>query len=438
MPKTKQEIVKKHTSSIHTASKLSLTQRKLMNALLLQAYDYLPVQKTHKVDIKTLCAMIGYDSKNTRPLKDALVALAHTAVEWDILTPENKNRWKVSSLLASAEIEDGICEYSYSPVLAKELYQPERFALINMAVQRKFNSSYSLALYENCLRYKAIKTTGFWDIDDFRRLLGVDGIKTYSTFGRLNDLLIKPAVKEINKYSDITIKPYVDKKGRSVCAIRFSVKENAQMPLLGVSDDDEVTQSRAYNELIKRGMSKVFSKDAVLRYGEDYIFEQLGIADDFASRTKIKGSKQGIIRKAISEGFTKPESLAKEERRKTAEQDKIKADRITRKLDELKAKRRKIEKDFRVMFVEMIQSVFEVSSNDEQSEIINDYLTKYPSTSVTGPDFQTHRWASLLNWSSIQEYWRDVRSLPCPSFEEFSLQRGIKELDAEIKKLTSL
>ena len=86
----------------------------------------------------------------------------------------------------------------------------------------------------------------------------------------------------------------------------------------------------------------------------------------------------------------------------------------------------------------MIQSVFEVSSNDEQSEIINDYLTKYPSTSVTGPDFQTHRWASLLNWSSIQEYWRDVRSLPCPSFEEFSLQRGIKELDAEIKKLTSL
>lgn len=438
MPKPKQEIVKKHTSSIHTASKLSLTQRKLMNALLLQAYDFLPVQKTHKVDIKTLCAIIGYDSKNTRPLKDALVALTHTAVEWDILTPENKNSWKVSSLLASAEIEDGVCEYSYSPVLAKELYQPERFALINMAVQRKFNSSYSLALYENCLRYKGIKTTGFWDIGDFRRLLGVDGIKTYSTFGRLNDLLIKPAVKEINKYSDITIKPFVDKKGRTVCAIRFSVKENAQMPLLGVSDDDEITKSGAYNELIKRGMSKVFSKDAVLRNGEDYIFEQLGIADEFSSRANIKGSKQGIIRKAITEGFTKPEALVKADRRKESEKDKMKADRLIRKIDDLKSKRRKIEKDFRAMFVEMIESVFEVSSNGDQKEILEDFLTNHPSTSVTGPDFQTHRWASLLNWPSIQEYWRDTRLLPCPSFEEFSLQRGIREIDSELSELTSL
>ena len=81
---------------------------------------------------------------------------------------------------------------------------------------------------------------------------------------------------------------------------------------------------------------------------------------------------------------------------------------------------------------------FTQNSPQTFEEIINDYLSKYPSTSVTGPDFQTHRWSSLLNWSSIQEYWRDVRSLPCPSFEEFSLQRGVKELDAEIDKLTSL
>ena len=432
------ETIPKHNSSIHISAKLSLLSRKLMNALLYQAYDYLPVQEAHSIDIKTLGALIGFDSKNIAHLKEAITELTQTTIEWDIITPEGqKPKWKISTLLASAEVDGGVCTYEYSGMLRRELYNPDKWTRINLAIQREFSSVYALILYENCVRFRGVKTTGLWDIDDFRRLLGVDEMPSYSAFRVLNDKIIKPAVREVNRHSDIIIKPYFTKNGRRVASIRFTVQDNKQMPLFKVEEEDQISESRAYQELLKRGMSKVFSRQAVLDFGEEYIFEQLGIADSYAAKSELKGTKQGLIRKAISEGYSKPEVLVRDERRKEAEKNKAKAERITRQLDELNDKRRKIERDYRAMFVEMVQSVFDVSSNDEQKEIMQDFGERFPLSSVTAHDFQRNRWASLMNWPSIREYWSDVRALPCPSFDEFAAQRGIKELDAKIAKLES-
>ena len=431
------ETVPKHNSTIHISSELSFLSRKLMNALLFQAYDYLPVQETYEVDIKTLGALIGFDSKNTAHLKEAITELTQSTVEWDILSPENKKHWKISTLLASAEIKDGVCRYEYSSLLRRELYNPDTWTRINLAIQRDFSSAYALILYENCVRFKDIKTTGLWDIDDFRRLLGVDDVPSYQEFKVLNARIIKPAVQEVNRHSDIIIKPYFTKNGRRIASVRFTIQENKQVPLFKVVEEDHITESKAYKELITRGMSKVFSRQAVLDFGEEHIFEQLGIADGYAAKNELQGSKQGLIRKAISDGYSKPEKLVRVERRKEDEKNKAHADRITHQIDVLQNKRRKIEKDYRIMFVEMVQSVFDVSSSDEQKEILHDFGERFPLSSVTAHDFQQARWASLLNWAAIREYWAEVRALPCPSFDEFSTQRGIKELDAKIANLES-
>lgn len=433
------ETIPKHNSSIHVSTKLSLLSRKLMNALLYQAYDYLPVQETHSIDIKTLGALIGFDSKNTAHLKAAITELTQTTIEWDIIAPEGKKtKWKISTLLASAEIEGGVCTYEYSGMLRRELYNPDKWTRINLAIQREFSSVYALILYENCVRFRGVKTTGQWDIDAFRRLLGADEKQSYNAFRLLNDKIIKPAVREVNRHSDIIIKPYFTKVGRRVSTIRFTVQDNTQMPLFKIEEEDQITESKAYKELLKRGMSKVFSRQAVLDFGEEHIFEQLGIADGYAAKNTLQGSKQGLIRKAISEGYSKPEELVRKERRKDAEKHKAKAERITRQIDELQSKRRKIEKDYRIMFVEMAQSVFDVNSSGEQKEILYDFGERFPLSSVTAHDFQQNRWASLLNWPSIREYWVEVRALPCPSFDHFAVQYGIKELDVKIAKLETL
>lgn len=432
------ETIPKHNSSIHVSAKLSLLSRKLMNALLYQAYDYLPVQEAHSIDIKTLGALIGFDSKNTAHLKAAITELTQTTIEWDVLANEGKkSKWKISTLLASAEIEGGICTYEYSGMLRRELYNPDKWTRINLAIQREFSSVYALILYENCVRFRGVKTTGQWDIDAFRRLLGVDEMQSYRAFRLLNDKIIKPAVKEVNRHSDIIVTPYFTKVGRRVSTIRFTVQDNKQMPLFKAEEEDQISESMAYKELIKRGMSKVFSRQAVLDFGEEYIFEQLGIADGYAAKNTLQGSKQGLIRKAISDGYSKPEELVRKERRQEAEKNKAKAERIERQIKALQDKRRKIERDYRAMFIEMAQSVFDVCSNDEQKEILRDFGERFPLSSITSHDFRNKQWDSYMNWSSIREYWADVRSLPCPSFDEFSTQHGIKELDAKIHELTS-
>lgn len=430
------ETIPKHNSSIHVSTKLSLLSRKLMNALLYQAYDYLPVQEAHSIDIKTLGALIGFDSKNIGHLKEAITELTQTTIEWDIITPEGKKpKWKISTLLASAEVDGGVCTYEYSGMLRRELYNPDKWTRINLAIQREFSSVYALILYENCVRFRGVKTTGLWKIDDFRRLLGVDEMASYSAFRVLNDKLIKPAVKEVNRHSDIIIKPYFTKVGRRVTTVRFTVQDNKQMPLFKVEEEDQITESLAYKELLKRGMSKVFSRQAVLDFGEEYIFEQLGIADSYAASKELQGTKQGLIRKAITDGYSKPDKLVREERRKEAEKNKAKAERVQRQIDELQVKRRKIERDYRTTFIEVVQSVFDVSSSDEKKEILQDFGERFPLSSVTAHDFQKNRWASLMNWPSIREYWADVRAIPCPSFDEFATEHGINELDAKITKL---
>ena len=60
-------------------------------------------------------------------------------------------------------------------------------------------SGHALALYENCYRFVRTGSTGWWPLDLFRRLMGVDDSVYYETFKHLNAKIIKPAVAEVNE-----------------------------------------------------------------------------------------------------------------------------------------------------------------------------------------------------------------------------------------------
>ena len=199
--------VKKNMAAIHVSGKLTLLQRKLSNVLLLNAYDTLISQPKHQIDARTLCLMIGYNSNDTDTLRDALRGLAETVAEWDMLDDKGKQEWGVSSLLSYARLKGGVCEYAYSPALAEKLHDPKVFALINLNIQRRFTSGHGLALDENCYRFVRTGSTGWWPIDTFRRLMGVDDSVYYRSFKHLNAKIIKPAVAEVNRTSNIEMTP---------------------------------------------------------------------------------------------------------------------------------------------------------------------------------------------------------------------------------------
>ena len=265
LPVSRQEF-KKHVGAIHTSGELSLLERKLSNVLLLHAYDQLLLERTHTLPTGVLSAFLGYDSKDTTVLKRALRSLVTTAIEFNLMQ-DGKEKWSVTSMLSFAEIREGVCTWRYDEHLAERLYDPEIYSLINVSVQRQLQSSHSLALYENCLRYRNVGSTGWWDIDRFRKLLGATS-DAYSEFRRLNEKVIRPAIAEINRSSDIQIAVEFEKKGRGgkVSSIRFKISEHPQQLLFkpeNTARKHGLENNEAYKLLRELGVSERLASSTV-------------------------------------------------------------------------------------------------------------------------------------------------------------------------------
>jgi len=225
--------LKKHIAAIHINNRLTLTQRKASNVLLYNAYENLLTARVHRIRVKDLAEAIGFNTHNLEPLKEALKTLARTVLEWNILDENGAHEeWGATTLLAQAVIKGGFCTYAYSPDLCEKLYRPEIYALLNLSIQRKFSSGYALALYENCLRYRRIGTTGWISLDNLKRLLGLgENDAYYQDFRKFNDKIIKPAVRQVNETSDLFLDTHYQRDNRRVTSVRFQVSDNPQMLL---------------------------------------------------------------------------------------------------------------------------------------------------------------------------------------------------------------
>lgn len=225
--------LKKHVAAVHINNRLTLTQRKASNVLLYNAYENLLTARVHRIRVKDLAEAIGFNTNNLEPLKEALKTLARTVLEWNILDENGAHEeWGATTLLAQAVIKHGYCIYAYSPDLCEKLYRPEIYALLNLSIQRKFSSSYALALYENCLRYRRVGTTGWIGLDNLKRLMGINESDAYyEDFRKFNDKVVKPAARQVNDTSDLFLEVEYQRSNRKVSAVRFRVSDNPQMLL---------------------------------------------------------------------------------------------------------------------------------------------------------------------------------------------------------------
>lgn len=280
--------LKKHVGAIHSSSKLTLIQRKVANALLYNAYDSLLTQERHSIHIRVLCDLIGYDSKDYKAVKNSLIALISTVIQWNIIDknkakPEQENIWNASSIIADASIEGPICSYSYSHNMRRLLYHPEVYGRINMRVQARFKSTYGLALYENCIRYQGIGQTQMFDLGTFRLLMGIEK-EEYPVFRDLKRRVIDKAVNEINSYSPIFVKVKFKKQGRVVTALQFLIEQQLKaLEIVENKNFESLPQTLGLRLQKDFGFSKTKAEEVIKIYGEDYILNKITLIESSIS-----------------------------------------------------------------------------------------------------------------------------------------------------------
>ncbi|MFW2589826.1 replication initiation protein [Sagittula sp. SSi028] len=374
--------VKKHVAAIHVSGKLTLLQRKLSNVLLLNAYDTITSQTRHQIDARTLCLMIGYNSNDMDTLKASLRGLAETVAEWDMLDEKGQQEWGVSALLSYAKLSGGVCEYAYSPALAEKLHDPKVFALINLNIQRRFTSGHALALYENCYRFVRTGSTGWWSLDLFRRLMGVADSPYYDVYKNLNAKIIKPAVAEVNKTSNIVVTPEVRKMGRAVTDIRFKIAENPQLAILDIDDGEGLRKSEVYARLRALGVSDRLARQWVSEHGEDTVRAKL---DYVAGQGGVK-NPVGYLTAALRDDYVAGQGGFAAKPAKPGELAKpltLRAKRLAR-VQELAAARKPTQRD-------ADKRLFSARLSGDLRD-----------------DFDRHGWMSGLNAEAIQTFWEEL------------------------------
>lgn len=398
----RRDSVKKHVAAIHISGKLSLLQRKLSNVLLLNAYDTLQTNQSHTIDAKTLAMIVGYNSNDMDTLRAALKSLAETVAEWDMLGEDGKQEWGVSSLLSYAKLKGGVCEYAYSPLLAKKLHDPKIYALINVNIQRNFSSGHGLALYENCYRFVRTGSTGWWSLETFRKLMGVDDSHYYESFKHLNAKIIKPAVQEVNKTSDIKIVPEFRKKGRAVSDLRFSISENPQLAMFNIDDSEGLRTSKVYEILIGQGVSDRLARQWIAEHGNEYIAEKLNYV---AKKGKVQSSV-GYLAAAIRDDYQEIETPVPAPSKAAVAAMKQQKSKLEKEeqLEDI----RRAERQERVrMFACVAQAASErtPTQRDADKQVFMSGL----EGSLEREDFRKNVWASALNARAIFNFWEMLR-----------------------------
>lgn len=204
----------------------------MWNVLLANAYDELPNKDIHHVSVAELAEKLGFDSRDISHLKQTVKALVDHTVEWNVLGKDKKEVWGVAALLASAEIENGICTYGFAPHLRYKLYNPRIYTKLNLRLQNRFTSRYALILWEVCFDYfdtaRGQGKTPFIPLETFRELIGMTPDE-YPAFKGLNQWVIKPAIKEINEFTNFFVEVEQKRRGRLIAFLKFRISRLKQV-----------------------------------------------------------------------------------------------------------------------------------------------------------------------------------------------------------------
>lgn len=125
---------------------------------------------------------------------------------------------------------EGKVELTFSDSIMPYLTQlSQQFTAISVKNISALKRTYSIRIYELLMQFKKTGNRTIL-LDDFRSMLGLES--KYIEFRAMNQLVLKPAIKELNEKSNIIVSVNTVKNGRSVIALDFHFKEDKQAKMV--------------------------------------------------------------------------------------------------------------------------------------------------------------------------------------------------------------
>lgn len=103
-----------------------------------------------------------------------------------------------------------------------------------------FKSVYAVRLYELLMQWKSVGKTPMYELNKFRSQLGI-GVNEYDRMEAFKRRVLDIAIKQINEFSDITVKYEQHKKGRAISGFSFTFRQKkANLPVVDKRDPSTI------------------------------------------------------------------------------------------------------------------------------------------------------------------------------------------------------
>lgn len=309
MTSSRDVYVAKHTAAVHIENKLSLLERKVFNILLKNARNG-KEGDIYTIHIKDLSDLLDSKSAtNYEFLKEVLHGLVERSLRFNILNKDKKQKWESSiSILSEVHYDGGVVYYRPSQSFIDVFMKPSSYAYLNIKYQNLLSSKHSLALWEYCCeQLDSSKTsqmiTPYIGLAKLKELLGAEG-QVYEEYKVFNSKVLKKAVDEVNKKTDIKIEAVLVKKvGSRVDALAFTITRSSNVLVV-----DNVTVNEPQLELLDTDIIATINETFEM---QDLVYEamDIGIASEglskFCDQYSVQEIRNGIklVKQKLDEGM---------------------------------------------------------------------------------------------------------------------------------------
>lgn len=229
--------------------KLSLQQQKIMFFLTsrIQPYDEDFKEYTFKtVDFCRVCGLDSVGGHSYETIKDSIQALADKSV-WVKKNDDEKDDTEILlRFIEKAEVskEGGTIKIVISDDMKPYLLQLRKnYTSFELLYTLRFKRKASPRLYEilKSRHYDKLKPYLYEiTVEQLRELLDADDKGTYKEYRYFNKMVIKPAVKEINEQTDITVTYTPKRNGKNIESLIFTIETKPPIERLRIGDEVDI------------------------------------------------------------------------------------------------------------------------------------------------------------------------------------------------------